>query len=1012
SIPGGGSSTVPLIGGLVVENSGLDVDDCGNVYAGSGSRIVKYDADLNYIAEAAVSFTVYDVSVNSNGEVVAVGAAYDNSYASRSGGVQSVNLSACDQFALTCCDANICPIDDMCDTDSPVTFLASTPGGTWSGPGINPVTGVFDPSVAGVGTHTITYTLPCGSDSTVVIVDPCVPIDVCYDGTNLIATGGTGTIIWEDWEDISTPINNEQECIDCPFTNPIYIMGFYVDCSSSTCSGVGWIQFGTGSTVAPPSYWPMQVSDDNGVAVTYNSLSEIPSCSACTNPVLSTAVTNVSCTGGNDGAIDLTVTGSSTYNVQWSDSQTTQDISGLSAGSYTVTVTDAVNPACSATTSVVVNDGSSGPAPSISGNLSFCSGSSSTLDAGAGYSSYLWSTGSSAQTITVTTTGQYIVTVSDVNGCTGSDAVSVSVTGLPAADAGQDQNVCEGYSATLVASGGTSYLWSTGAANQSITVTPPSTTTYYVTVTQNGCSASDSVTVTVSQSLTAEITATVPTVCTGQSTQLTASGGTSYYWNTGQTAQTITVTPLAPTVYSVTVSDVSGCTGTDQIQIDVSDTLTVIVAPPTICTGESAVLTSSAGDTYIWSTGDTIQSITVTPLSTTVYYVTVTAGGCTGSTDVTVTVNDIPTANAGTDQQICSGEQAILTASGGTSYLWNTGASTASVTVSPTTTTSYNVTVTQNGCSATDDVTVTVAPTPVADAGEDQYLCEGETVTLTASGGTSFLWSDSTTSQSITVAPTATTDYMVTVYNSGCSATDSVTVTVSSVPIADAGMDQDICSGAGATLTASGGSSYYWSTQSTGASVTVSPSQTTTYYVTVTESFCDAVDSVTVNVGAAVTPGITASPSVVCETQSSLLTASGGTSYLWSTGATTDTITVTPPSTTVYYVTVYDAECSATTNIMITVNPGITATSTPTEICAGESAVLTVSSGDTYIWDNGATTQNITVSPTSTTIYSVTVTAGTCTDSTDVVVTVNALPVANAGADHEICEGGFASLSA
>ncbi|GAA3622474.1 LamG-like jellyroll fold domain-containing protein [Flavivirga jejuensis] len=131
-------------------------------------------------------------------------------------------------------------------------------------------------------------------------------------------------------------------------------------------------------------------------------------------------------------------------------------------------------------------------------------------------------------------------------------------------------------------------------------------------------------------------------------------------------------------------------------------------ADVTICEGDSTILTASGGTTYLWNTGATTASITVSPVSTTTYSVTVSDGVTSDNDDVIVTVNTLPTADAGSDVTINNGDSTTLTATGGGTYLWSTGATTASIAVSPIATTTYTVTVTQNGCSSDDDVIVTV----------------------------------------------------------------------------------------------------------------------------------------------------------------------------------------------------------------------------------------------------------------------------------------------------------------
>ncbi|MCB0383478.1 MAG: hypothetical protein KDD05_09350, partial [Psychroserpens sp.] len=155
----------------------------------------------------------------------------------------------------------------------------------------------------------------------------------------------------------------------------------------------------------------------------------------------------------------------------------------------------------------------------------------------------------------------------------------------------------------------------------------------------------------------------------------------------------------------------------------------------TICEGETTTLTATGADSYIWTPGNISgASIDVNPSSNITYTVTGTHSDGSTSTDaVVVTVNPIPVANAGGDVEICQGQSITLTASGGTSYLWNTGQTSESITVNPNTTTTYSVQAIQNGCnSELDEVVVTVNPLPNVDAGLDVTINYGESYELTA----------------------------------------------------------------------------------------------------------------------------------------------------------------------------------------------------------------------------------------------------------------------------------------
>ena len=323
-----------------------------------------------------------------------------------------------------------------------------------------------------------------------------------------------------------------------------------------------------------------------------------------------------------------------------------------------------------------------------------------------------------------------------------------------------------------------------------------------------------------------------------------------------------------------------------------------------ICENTSTTLTAYGGTVYLWSTGATTQSITVSPNTTTTYSVEVSDGINTDTDDVTVTVNPNPTANAGTDVTISEGENTTLSASGGNSYVWSTGETTQSIIVAPTSTTTYTVVTILNGCEDSDDVVVNVETEQVvADAGADVDICESDSVTLTASGGTEYLWSTGETTQSITVSPSSTTTYTVIVSNESSSDTDNVTVDVNPVPEVSVSNDATILQGNYITLSASGANNYEWSNGATQPNIAVSPSVTTTYVVTGYINNCYDVKDVTVSVMQQVEVDAGNDISICYGDEITLTaTASGADDYLWNTGATTQSITVSPEEDTLYTV--------------------------------------------------------------------------------------------------------------
>ncbi|MGS2726163.1 T9SS type A sorting domain-containing protein [Psychroserpens sp. BH13MA-6] len=723
----------------------------------------------------------------------------------------------------------------------------------------------------------------------------------------------------------------------------------------------------------------------------------------------------------NGESVILTASGGSTY--LWSTGETTQNIevSPTETTTYTVTAFSVSgNNQDQDSVTVTVN---AIPQADAGTDVSICAGESTVLTATGG-STYLWSNGETSQSISVSplTTTNYTVEVSE-NNCSSIATVVVSVNALPNTNAGQDVTITEGASTTLTATGADTYLWSTGETTASITVSPAGTTTYNVTGFSNGCETSDDVTVTVNTENVTADAGTDVSICAGESTILTASGGASYQWSTGDTTPSISVAPSVTTTYTVTVFNTNQ-TASDQASV----TVTVNALPNTdagqdvtITEGVSTTLTATGADTYLWSTGETTASITVSPAGTTTYSVTGFSNGCETSDDVTVTVNtENVTADAGTDVSICAGESTVLTASGGASYQWSTGDTTPSISVAPSVTTTYTVTVFNTNQTASDQasVTVTVNALPNTDAGQDVTITEGASTTLTATGADTYLWSTGETTASITVSPAGTTTYSVTGFSNGCESSDDVTVTVNTENVtADAGTDVSICAGESTVLTASGGASYQWSTGETTPSISVAPSVTTTYTVTVFNTNQTASDQASVTVTVNALPNTDAGQDVtITEGTSTTLTATGADTYLWSTGETTASITVSPTGTTTYSVTGFSNSCESSDDVTVTVNTeNVTADAgTDVSICAGESTVLTASGGASYQWSTGETTPSISVAPSVTTTYTVTVfnTNQTASDQASVTVTVNALPNTDAGQDVTITEGASTTLTA
>jgi len=633
------------------------------------------------------------------------------------------------------------------------------------------------------------------------------------------------------------------------------------------------------------------------------------------------------------------------------------------------------------------------------------------------------------------TAGTYTVTHTATNGSgTGTTTQVITVNASPTVTAtASNATICNGSSTTLTGSGASTYAWMPGSLSGSpVTVTPTSTTTYTVTGTAaNGCTGTGTQTITVNPLPTVATSATSTTICSGNSTTITASGASTYTWMPGSlTGTAVTVSPTTTTTYTVTGTDANGCTNTSTrlITVNASPTVTATASNASICTGNSTTLTATGASTYAWMPGSLTGSpVTVSPTTTTTYTVTGTAAnGCTSTSTQLVTVNTTPTVTAtASSTTICSGSSTTITASGATTYTWMPGSLTgSSVTVSPTTTTTYTVTGTNGTCSSTATRLITVNASPtVATTASSATICSGNSTTLTATGASTYAWMPgSLTGSPVTVSPTTTTTYTVTgTAANGCTATATRLITVNPTPtVTTTASNTTICSGSSTSITAAGATTYTWMPGSlTGTSVTVSPTTTTTYTVTGTSTGCSSTATRLITVNPTPTVTTTASNTTICSGSTTNLTASGASTYNWMPGSLTGTsVTVSPTTTTTYTVTGTSANgCTATATRLITVNasPTVSVTAGSTSICIGGSTSITATGASTYNWMPGSLTGGtVNVTPSATTTYTITGTAANgCTNVQTITINVGAAPTVTASASApSICNGGSTTLTA
>ncbi len=491
----------------------------------------------------------------------------------------------------------------------------------------------------------------------------------------------------------------------------------------------------------------------------------------------------------------ITAYSGSSYTYLWNTGATTPSIKVKNAGIYGLVVENGSG--CKGSDSMTLNLNPL-PVVSLGADKSICAGASYTINAG-NFSSYLWSTNETAASITKNVAGTYSVKVTDNNGCVNRDTIILAIVALPAPDSIKNIDVCKGNTVVFNeggynnGNGPFTYKWNDNSTAASLTLTNvTANTTVFVDVTDKfGCTGRDSATVRILPNLPVQITGVPDSVmCAGESVVLSSqySNGYNFSWSTGATTSSITVNS-AQTV-TLTVNDGKGCTGTDAMQIRVNPLPDMSLIPVTasICSGAEASLGHDYGDnyTYLWSNGSIRPIITSKTGATYTVKVTNNATGCFADTSVVVSVHSNPVITLGNDVDTCEGSNIIIKPQpqdANWTYAWSNNSTANQLAVNATG--SYILTVVdQYTCSAKDTVNVNFKPYPVLDLlnGKDSVkICEGETLTLNAGNpGMSYLWNVLAKTPIIIVDNTGS--YSVKVSNGNCAVFDTVYVKKVVVP--------------------------------------------------------------------------------------------------------------------------------------------------------------------------------------------------------------------------------------
>ncbi len=609
----------------------------------------------------------------------------------------------------------------------------------------------------------------------------------------------------------------------------------------------------------------------------------------------------------------------------------------------------------------------------------------------------------------------------------------------------QKDTICPNDAVAFLAKGANTYIWSNGATTNTVVVYPTATSLYTVTGSNNyGCT--NSTVIGVEVYTINPVIVNSPSICIGQQTAtLTASGAITFTWNNASTLSSPTgsmvlANPNSSTDYTISGTDKNACVITTTSNVHVFPLPNITVSSSTICLGNGASLNATGANTYTWSSSTTLNSASgATVISTTTvntsYTVTATdINTCVNSNTTNVIVNPLPIITV-TSNTICVGQAGVLTASGASTYTWVNASSLTSpngnsVTANPIVTTNYTVTATDlNSCVNTETTSVIVNNLPIVSVTPSFSMCSSNTGTLTANGADTYTWSPSITLSSSTGSvvnanQAAIQSYTVIGQNAITTCTNSAvtTISITTTPtIIAVASPSLICPQQSSTLTASGANNYVWLPFFTlGNSVIASPTVNTTYTVIGANGSCTNTALVAVSV--TVNPIISVTTETICSGNSASLTASGGSSYSWTpanylSSTTGNALTSNAPSSQTYSVTgISPLGCKTTVSVEVTVvtTPTLNVVGNPLTICTGSNSILTVNGANSFTWSPSATldntnNSNVTATPISTTIYTVTGENNlgniSCYNSRTIQIIVKPKIVPILSPNQEMCEG-------
>ncbi len=892
-----------------------------------------------------------------------------------------------------------------CSTDPPVDLstLWICSGNDAENPTENPLAysgngitdranGVFNPSVAGPGTHQIIFEYCSVNDTAWITVNNCssctaelqnIKPSICIGQSMVldalvIKASGSGEWTIDSFPQQGTPptINNDSDTI-----------------------------FDASNLAVTPGTYKLKYTVTDGSSICYDSIYiDVNSV-----PILDLGPDQVICEGS--GAVTFDAGTYSSY--AWHpNSETTQTITTDASGEYILTVTDGNNCAASDTINLTVHTMTG---LDLGSDIKICPGVDTTLYAGSNWQQVKWNDFSSGDSLKVFIGGIYYVDVIDFNGCSSSDTLKLTYFDTEKINLGNDVTICQGAQTTFNTGNYMSYMWHDGSS-ENYYVSFSEETVWVEVQDSNGCVSKDTAQVFISASLPVNLGPDLE-MCEGDSVQLISGYPDNNYtftWSNGEPHANITVNFSG--IFDVLVEDLVGCSGRDTIAVAVNQLPLIDIGPnKKVCSGQEGLFeVGGSWSSLIWNTGDTLSSIFVSTEGE--YSVEIIdENGCKNKDSVYLTVRPNPKPDLGSDRLICLGTSTLFTISNFTRYEWHNGDSIDQY-IGFNNELVYVTVMDSNGCFGSDTAEVVVQENLNIDLGLDIDTCFEGGFNL-SSGYSSvpniFLWSTGETTPEITVNSSG--NYFVKVTDgNGCEGYDTINVALHQFPTIDIGPDRTICGEDSIILdVGTGWSEVTWNNGTINQFNSIKISGIYSVHV-IDQNGCEGTSEMELTVNSS--PNVSLGPDQkICPNGSAIFitTPNNFESYVWQDGSTSATFQTSNPQEVSVVVTDING-CIATDTAQMMSFPEIEVNLAPSQtICEGEVYEIIVPDFDsqyyTFLWSDSSISPSLYVQNSG--LYSVTVTDSIgCMGFDSIQININPKPKPSVS-DADICEGNITTIS-